>query len=67
MTQCYAGFTLHDTLVSLLGTPRICQCKFSGTRERDQEFSSLQHCVSGEQANRTLSFSVHIHWRKLIH
>ena len=48
------GFTLHDTLPSLLSRPRICQCKFSGVRVRSRvflscRFFSIQNCPSHEQ------------------
>ena len=50
-----AGFTMQDTLPSLLDCPRICQCKLSGaTSEAEsfplvRKFFSIQHCPSRER------------------
>ena len=45
-----AGFTLHNTLPSLLDHPRICQCKRGGARARPGFFLSCASFLASSTA-----------------
>ena len=56
LINCRAGFTLHDTLPSLLGRTRICQCKRGGARARLRVFLSCARFSASSTARAVCDY-----------